>query len=178
MYTDTVCVCVCVCLSVCLSVCVFSCLPLFCFVPSFLPLSLRTNVVMGMQVVPRNVAVAGRSEVSRPFDCHGRIFFITVVNNSVLNRIPSAQRSPSTHRRKCRSHAASLSYDQWPLQDAHTHTRTHTQPLNGLWSGTTWVSRFQKKHSPTHTHPDHRTSFTNFLHLLRSIASSLFSLLA
>ena len=165
--------CVCVCLSVCLSACLAVC---HCFGPSFLPLSPRTNVVIGMQVVPRNVAVAGRSEVSRPFDCHGRIFFITVVNNSVLNRIPSAQRSPSTHRRKCRSHAASLSYDQWPLQDAHTHT--HTQPLNGLWSETTRVSRFQKKHSPTHTHPDHRTSFTNFLHLLRSIASSLFSLRA
>ena len=45
-----------------------------------------------------------------------------------------------------------------------------------LLSGTTWASRYQKKQSPTHTHPDHRTSFINFLHLLRSIASSLFSL--
>jgi len=55
-------------------------------------------------------------------------------------------------------------------------THTHTQPFNGLWSGTTRVGRYQKKHSPTHTHPDHQTSFINFLHLLRSIASSLFSL--
>ena len=62
---------------------------------------------------------------------------------------------------------------------AHIHTtHTHTQPFNGLWSGTTRVGRYQKKHSPTHTHPDHRTSFINFLHLLRSIASSLFSLCA
>ena len=52
---------------------------------------------------------------------------------------------------------------------------THTQPFNGIWSGTTQVGRYQKKHSPTHTHPDHRTSFINFLHVLRSIASSLFS---
>jgi len=37
------------------------------------------------------------------------------------------------------------------------------------------VGRYQKKHSPTHTHPDHRTSFINFLHLLRSIASYVFS---
>ena len=36
----------------------------------------------------------------------------------------------------------------------HTHTHTHTQPFNGLWSGTTRVGRYQKKHSPTHTHPD------------------------
>ena len=30
----------------------------------------------------------------------------------------------------------------------------HTQPFNGFWSGTTRVGRYQKKHSPTHTHPD------------------------
>ena len=49
------------------------------------------------------------------------------------------------------------------------------QPFNGVWSGTTRVGRYQKKHSPTHTHPDHQTSFINFLHLLQSIAFSLFS---
>jgi len=32
--------------------------------------------------------------------------------------------------------------------------------------------------SPTHTYPDHRPSFISFLHLLRSIASSLFNLRA
>ena len=53
-------------------------------------------------------------------------------------------------------------------------THTHTQPFNGLLSGTIRVSRYQKKHSPTHTHPDHRTSFITFLHLQRSMASSLF----
>jgi len=41
-------------------------------------------------------------------------------------------------------------------------THTHTQPFNGLWSGTTRVGRYQKKHSPTHTHPDQRTSFIIF----------------
>ena len=57
---------------------------------------------------------------------------------------------------------------------------THTQPFNGLLSGTTRGGQYQKKHSPTHTHPDHRTSFIfiTFLHLLRSLASSLFSLSA
>ena len=55
---------------------------------------------------------------------------------------------------------------------------THTQPFNGPWSGTTRLGRYQKKHSPTHTHPDHRISFINFVHLLPSIASSVFSLLA
>ena len=57
-------------------------------------------------------------------------------------------------------------------------SHTHTQPFNGLLSGTTRVGRYQKKHSPTHTHPDHRTSFIIFLHLHRSMASSLFSLRA
>jgi len=59
-----------------------------------------------------------------------------------------------------------------------THTHTHTQPFNGLLSGTTRVGRYLKKHSPTHAHPDHRTSFITFLHLQRSMASSLFSLRA
>ena len=52
----------------------------------------------------------------------------------------------------------------------------HTQPFNGPWSGTTRVGWYQKKHSPTHTHPDHWTSFITFLHLQRSMASSVFSL--
>ena len=56
--------------------------------------------------------------------------------------------------------------------------RPHTQSLNGPLSGTTRVSRYQNKHSPIHTHPVHQTSFINFLHLLQSIASSLFNLRA
>jgi len=60
----------------------------------------------------------------------------------------------------------------------HTHTHTQTQPFNDLWSMTLRVGRYHKKHSPTHTHPDHWTSFINFLHLLRSTASYLFSLRA
>ena len=54
---------------------------------------------------------------------------------------------------------------------------THTQPFNGLLFGTYLVGRYQKKHSPTHTHPDHRASFIIFLHLQRSMASSLTVLL-
>jgi len=50
------------------------------------------------------------------------------------------------------------------LIDRHTHTQT----FNGLWSGTTRVGQYQKKHSLTHTHPDQRTSFIDFLHLLQS----------
>jgi len=43
------------------------------------------------------------------------------------------------------------------------------------WAGTTRVSWYQKKHSPTHTYPDHQPSFISFLHRLHSIASSLFN---
>jgi len=39
------------------------------------------------------------------------------------------------------------------------------------------VSQYQKKHSPTH-HPDHHPIFISFIHLLGSIASSLFKLRA
>ena len=50
------------------------------------------------------------------------------------------------------------------------------RPFNGPLSGTTRVSRYQKKHSPTH-HPDHHPIFISFFHLPRSIAS-LFKLRA
>ena len=47
-----------------------------------------------------------------------------------------------------------------------------------LWilSGTTQVCQYQKKHSPSHTCPEHQSSFICFLHLLQSMASSLFHL--
>jgi len=48
--------------------------------------------------------------------------------------------------------------------------KNHDGPL----PGTTWVSQYQKKHSPTH-HPDPPV-FISFFHLPRSIASSLFKL--
>ena len=51
-------------------------------------------------------------------------------------------------------------------------------PCYSPLSVTTWVSQYQKKHSPTHTYPDHQSSFICFLHLLWSIASSLFNLRA
>ena len=54
----------------------------------------------------------------------------------------------------------------------------HAQPFKGPFVGTIWVGWYQKKHSPSHTHPDHQTSFINFFHLLRSIASSLFNIRA
>jgi len=41
-----------------------------------------------------------------------------------------------------------------------------------------WVSRYQKKHSPTHTCPYHQPFFITFLYLLQSTASSLFNLRA
>jgi len=51
------------------------------------------------------------------------------------------------------------------------------QPFYGPLPGTTRVSQYQKKHSPTH-HPDHHPNFIIFFHLPRSIASSLFKLRA
>ena len=52
--------------------------------------------------------------------------------------------------------------------------------FTALWtlSGTTRVSQYEKKHSPTHTYCGHQSSLICFLHLLRSMASSLFNLRA
>jgi len=52
---------------------------------------------------------------------------------------------------------------------------TQQQPFYGPLSRTTRVSWYQNKHLPTH-HPDHHPIFISFLHLPRSIASSLFKL--
>jgi len=51
------------------------------------------------------------------------------------------------------------------------------QPFYGPLSGTTRVSWYQKKHSPTH-HADYHPIFISFFHLPRSIASFLFKLRA
>jgi len=56
-------------------------------------------------------------------------------------------------------------------------TQQQQQPFYGTFSGTTRVSWYQKKHSPTH-YPDHRPIFISFFHLPWSIASSLFQLRA
>jgi len=65
-----------------------------------------------------------------------------------------------------------------PSADWHRWTTQQQQPFNGRLSGTTRAGRYQKKHSPAHTHPGQRTSFITFVHLQDSTASSLFSLRA
>ena len=54
-------------------------------------------------------------------------------------------------------------------------TCTQQRLFYGPLFGTTRVSRYKKKHSPTR-HPDHRPIFISFFHLPRSIASSMFKL--
>ena len=71
--------------------------------------------------------------------------------------------------RPCLTHIFSDRRSDLPLQQQ--------RPFYGPLSGTTRVSRYQKKHSPTH-YPDHHPVFISFFHLPRSIASSLFKLRA
>ena len=61
-------------------------------------------------------------------------------------------------------------------QQQHTHTQPHNRFM-ALWtlSRTTRVSRYHKKHSPTHTYRGHQSSLICFIHLIRSMASSLFN---
>ena len=63
----------------------------------------------------------------------------------------------------------------WTVHDTGKYT---TQPFNGPLSGTLQVGQYQKKHSPTHTNPDHQISFLNFLNLLWSTESSMYNLCA
>jgi len=56
------------------------------------------------------------------------------------------------------------------------YTLPTTTTIYSPLSETTRVSRYQKKHLPTHTYHDHQPSFISFLHLVWFIASSLFNL--
>jgi len=56
-------------------------------------------------------------------------------------------------------------------KDVHTHGYLDQ-------CGTTRVNRYPKKHSPTHTNHGDQSSLISFLHLIRSMASSLFNLCA
>jgi len=61
--------------------------------------------------------------------------------------------------------------------NTHTHTHNH---FTALWilSGKTRVSRYQKKHSRTHTHHGHQssTSCTNIIHIFLALFSYVFCL--
>ena len=81
---------------------------------------------------------------------------------------------------ECKIQRIAISRFSWrqPLANqVNIETTQQQQPFYGPLSGTTQVSRYQKKHSPTH-HPDHHPIFISFFHLPRSIASSLFKLRA
>ena len=73
---------------------------------------------------------------------------------------------------KCHFEQQELSNSTCLSTELHKHcfavlnTQCHTQSFNGSLSGTTQVGQYQKKHSLTHTHRDHQTSFINFLRLL------------
>jgi len=75
----------------------------------------------------------------------------------------------------CRNIASYICTYNIKINIASSHTNNH---FTALWilSWTTRVSRYQKKHSPTHTFRGHQSSLICFLHLLRSMASSLFNL--
>ena len=51
------------------------------------------------------------------------------------------------------------------ILDDNNNNNNNNNRLTAFSSGATRVGRYQKKHSPTLTHPDHWTSFIIFLHL-------------
>ena len=73
---------------------------------------------------------------------------------------------------RCSQHSAVVSIY------ARLNNESYNDHLTAFDPGQPGLGRYQKKHSPTHTHPDHRASFIIFLHLQRSMASSLFNLRA
>ena len=110
---------------------------------------------------------------------------LTSTNKMTNSKITSKKHKCTTaHSRSEYIHSYTLSNHMKSANTKQSNATSATQqqqqqrPFNGLWSGTTRVGRYQKKHSPTHTHPNQRASFITFLHLQRSMASSLFNLRA
>jgi len=57
----------------------------------------------------------------------------------------------------------------------HTHAHTHTQPFYGPVDSVRDNPVSQNKHSPTHTYRGHQSFLICFVHLIRSMASSVFN---
>ena len=77
------------------------------------------------------------------------------------------------------THSISQNIIEWKIPP-HLLNNTYTQSFYSSqdFTGTTWVSWYQKKHSPTHIYRGHQSSLICFLHLSRSMASSLINLRA
>jgi len=84
---------------------------------------------------------------------------------------------PTVHVWKLKEEKTCKEY-KWIVRDEVGTPTTVLCPPPWTLSRTTLVSQYQKKHSPTHTYRGHQSSLICFIHLLRSMASSLFNLRA
>ena len=144
-------------------------------VPLPLTVSCSSKIQIGfIFLVPAHLSSPGQRAVKRMCVCVSVVFFLHNINVcSFVKKNTVGRRRRNSFFVSGVSQAKMITLQIHGLSD---EVSTHTQLFNGHRSGTTRVGRYQKKHSPTHTHPHHRTSFISFLHLLRSIASSVFSL--
>ena len=108
----------------------------------------------------------------------GAMAMATLCCTSSSSTSPASATASACSRRATSRH---IHNEQQLLAHACTrmHAHTHTTVLQlSLWnlSGTTRMSQYQKKHSPTPTYRGHQPSLICFIHLLQSMASSLFNL--
>ena len=89
---------------------------------------------------------------------------------------PRAKVLPPERKRAHISSELTVLYMKYFRNHLSRHTYTHNH-FAVLWI-LSWMSLFQKKHSPTHTHRGHQSSLICFIHLRGSMASSLFNLRA
>jgi len=106
------------------------------------------------------ISCSSKIQYGLPFCCR---LIQVVLEKRPLNGCSSSSRVAIKHARVC------------VLMCMRECTYKQQQSFYVPLSGTTRVSQYQKKHSPTR-HPDHHPIFIIFFHLLRSIASSLFKL--
>ena len=125
---------------------------------------------------PMNAGVQNDAHVHRP--CWSPVYPVQPMNAGVIFWHPSLSTA-----RECGSWTQAvcteLKWHSFFFQAGclSYYPTSNNNRFYGPLSGTTRVSWYKKKQSPTH-HPDHHPIFISFFHLPRSIASSLFKLRA
>jgi len=107
----------------------------------FIPSRRKTNYKKQHKGSKRYTESSGRLKSSKSSSCFVIVDSILDTDIAILsvllnNHIPKSTASDIT-------------------STLHNQQHTHTQPFNGFCPGQPGVGRYQKKHSPTHTQPDH-----------------------
>ena len=127
--------------------------------------SRRPRVVCRVSWGPSGTRLLSRSRLLRKFALLQQITpthmnaasYWCQTTRSMISQLPSYQVCCTAEF--CLQWSGSLQLFASNTATVHTQTYRHTHLLNGPLSGTTWVSQYQKQHSPAHTHEEEEEGF-------------------